>query len=161
MKQNKFYELNETAAKLYQKNLILKENQKVLDYLYSRGLTEKEIIEFGIGFSPFNKTFLANNMINIGEKYSDLMESNLINLDKNNEYYDFFRNRIMFPIKNSNGNIVGFSGRAMSQKELKAKVGLIIDNARNYQIKINKFVTFQKQAFLILFLNLKKNQKYI
>jgi len=99
------------AYEFYLKNT--KEGEIALQYLHNRQLNDDIIKQFHIGLSSEKENIVCKTMVE-SEKYTplDLKEINLIDNDSNNnKYYDLFRGRIMFPIKNLNGNIVGFSGR--------------------------------------------------
>ncbi len=109
--KEKLYRAIEEAAKYFENNLKenTKESAKVLEYLKSRGLTEKSIKDFRIGFIKNDWRLLYNYLKN---KFSDL-EMEKAGLVKKTEkgYYDRFRGRIMFPIADSSGRIIAFSGR--------------------------------------------------
>jgi DNA primase len=95
----------------------LKSNKEAFDYLINRGITKDSIELFGIGYSPTNKEvmkFLLDNHIS----NSIANEYGLIVVD-NNEIYARFIQRITFPIKISNSNIVGFGGRTISNHPAK------------------------------------------
>src|SRR3989339_1428214 len=98
----------EEATKFFEKNLT--ENKKILEYLKSRGLEEKTIGDFKIGFSLLDWRTLFEYLKSKG--FSD-KEIELAGLVKKTEkgFYDRFRGRIMFPISDSSGRIIAFSGR--------------------------------------------------
>ncbi len=97
------------AYEFYLKNT--KEGVVALEYLHNRHLTDDIIRQFQIGLSGEKENIVCKTMID-SNKYTplDLKEINLID-NRDNQYYDLFHGRIMFPIKNLNGNVVGFSGR--------------------------------------------------
>ena len=77
-----------------------------------RGISKEIIDRFDIGLAPSKENLLFNALTNEKNRLPlDLIELGLIKTRKNNEYYDLFRNRIIFPLTNNNGKIVGFSGR--------------------------------------------------
>jgi DNA primase len=88
-----------------------------LSYLEHRGVREDIIRKFGLGYCPANNTAFANTAIKNGFKPEILQKAGLIN--KGN--YDNFTSRIVFPIYNLSGNVVGFSGRRISNDENIAK----------------------------------------
>ena len=102
------YKAYELAVKYYKNNLKTDLGKKALDYLKSRNINEDIINEFDIGVS-LNDNNLTKLLLNKDYKEDMLMDIGLSN--KKDGLYDIFRNRIMFPIHNSNGEPVGFSGR--------------------------------------------------
>ncbi|MBQ8829638.1 MAG: DNA primase [Burkholderiaceae bacterium] len=80
-------------------------------YCLERGLSPETIEKFAIGYSPDSWHGLTQSLKNIDPKY--LKESGLQKEGKNGELYDFFRNRLMFPIRNSRGQTIAFSARTM------------------------------------------------
>jgi len=112
-KKESIYSLNKIAAGYY--NYVLTKHRvggNALKYLLeNRGLNEKLINTFNIGFSPSGGDDLSNYLINKKKfRAGDLVEAGL-SIQKGNRTIDFFRGRIMFPLIDHRGNIVGFSGR--------------------------------------------------
>lgn len=105
------YNVVETATKFYEAHLA--RNPAVMDYLKRRGLKEETIKEFRIGYAPDSWDALDVFLMNKGFSGKEFVESGLgIKSDRReNSYYDRFRNRVMFPITDSAGRVVGFSGR--------------------------------------------------
>lgn len=104
-------DLNMDAAKFYHAVLMTtKVGQKAKEYLYSRGFTDDLLEYFNIGLAPEENNYLYKAM---SKKFDEdtLMQSGLFNLSNSNQVFDAFQNRIMFPLKNDRGDIVGFSGR--------------------------------------------------
>ncbi len=95
-----------------------------LSYLQSRGVREDIIKTFGLGYCPSNNKAFANEAVKKGFKPEILQKAGLIN--KGN--YDNFTSRIVFPIYNLSGNIIGFSGRRISNNESIAKYYNTPDN---------------------------------
>jgi DNA primase len=109
--KEKLYEAMEEATLFFENNLI--KNGEVLQYLKNRGLNEKSIKDFRIGFIKNDWRLLYENLKN---KFSDseLEKAGLIKkTDKG--YYDRFRGRIMFPIADSSGRVIAFSGRIFEE----------------------------------------------
>lgn len=105
-KYSKYYEIMDMANKFYQNNLSSREGTLARKYLEKRKLTKDIITEFGIGLSLNKHDLLTNLLINKG---NSLEELNVIDLANTN--HDTFINRIMFPLANKDGKIIGFSGR--------------------------------------------------
>lgn len=116
--KEKIYKLNSLASKFY--NFLLtkhKIGKQALDYLIKkRGLNNGIIETYSLGFSSSDNSlskFLINKK---GYKSQDLVEAGL-SFIRGGQAYDFFRGRIMFPLSDHRGNIVGFSGRSLSDNE--------------------------------------------
>lgn len=107
-------EMNREAAHFYYERLISPEGRGALDYLLGRGLTPKTIKHFGLGYSPAGWTGLTEVLAKKGYKYEDMEAACLAREGKNGRYYDVFRDRVMFPIIDLRGNVIGFGGRKMS-----------------------------------------------
>ncbi|MFA5987929.1 MAG: DNA primase, partial [Candidatus Paceibacterota bacterium] len=100
--------LLEKASSFYQSNL--QKFPKVIEYLKKRGLTDKTIGDFKIGFSTETWREGYQYLKKTGFTDAEIEKAGL-SIKSKDGYYDRFRNRIMFPICNSSGAVVGFSGR--------------------------------------------------
>lgn len=125
--RSKLYDINEEAAQFFEKNLSDKESGKyVKEYLKKRGLAEKGIKEFRLGYSLDSWRSLFEHLAQLGYKPEDIEKAGLIikkSLTANCQslvakFYDRFRNRIMFPIQDTNGRVVGFTGRIFENPDL-------------------------------------------
>ncbi len=120
-KYTRLYEINQTALEYYQLALThMQSGKPAMDYLINRGLDVHTIQYFEIGFAPNDMDVLYKNL---KTKYQelDLLELGLIKKNTEGNYYDLFRNRIIFPIKNAYGKVVGFSGRIYQKSENEPK----------------------------------------
>ena len=91
-----------------------KEAEDALKYLLDRGLSEDVIKHFNLGYAPRDNN-IALNFFNSNKINLDLMvEAGLLGKNDNGDYYDVFKDRVMFPIKNNQNQVVAFSGRTMS-----------------------------------------------
>jgi DNA primase len=105
------YRLMDLAKNYFQ--LSLKKNNHALTYLVNRKL-EKDIIEkFALGFASNEKNALMNYLMTQGASHNELLAVGLIIKSESGEYFDRFRNRIMFPIMNASGKVIAFGGRSM------------------------------------------------
>lgn len=106
-KYDDLFEIYDIANKYYQNNLLTKDGVKALEYLKKRHINEDIIKEFGIGLSTSSKLYDS-----INKKYGKelLIKSGIIT-ESNNNVYDTFLNRIMFPLYDLDNKVVGFSGR--------------------------------------------------
>lgn len=107
------------ATKIYAEELKSGPVKTPLEYLTNRGLTKTTIEEWQIGFAPEQWRFIQDRLIKQKVAIEELLDVGLVKRksDGGTDTYDRFRNRIMFPIADSNGNIVGFSGRIMGKEQ--------------------------------------------
>ncbi|HZK57107.1 MAG TPA: DNA primase, partial [Clostridia bacterium] len=110
--KNLCYEINRKAGLYFYENLTKKPNP-ALKYLLERGITPKILKSFGLGYSIGSWDSLMQYLQKEGYHLDDIEKCGLIRLGKSDGYYDYFRNRIMFPIFNVRGDVVGFGGRVI------------------------------------------------
>ncbi len=130
-RREKLWQLCRDAAMYYHNVLRSPEGQPGLNYLMGRGLTAATIVRFGLGFAPNRWDGLLTAMQEKGYSLQELQDAGLIRVRKKQrknedgtvtEYdscYDWFRNRVMFPIIDVRGNVIGFGGRVMDGSEPK------------------------------------------
>ncbi|GIK25195.1 MAG: DNA primase [Betaproteobacteria bacterium] len=108
-------ELMARAAKYYKEQL--KASPKAIDYLKGRGLTGEIAARFGLGYAPDG----WQNLAAVFPEYQDksLVDCGLVIEGDAGKRYDRFRDRIMFPILDNRGNVIGFGGRVIGQGEPK------------------------------------------
>lgn len=116
----KFYKIMQDASTYYEfflKNSI--EGKVALEYLHNRKLNDAIIKRFKIGLASKEKDLLFNALTKKEDPCLpiDLIKCGLVNASKHDDYFDVFRNRIVFPIDDFNGNIVGFSGRIYTENK--------------------------------------------
>lgn len=111
LKKQSILEMNKVAARHYFSNL---PNSKVaMEYLTNRGIKENVIKSFGIGYSEDSWNSLYNLLKEKGYEDDLMIESGLVLESKKGTLYDRFRNRIMFPIFDVMGKVIGFGGRVL------------------------------------------------
>lgn len=118
----KYYEINKDAQRFYQAVLTTtKGGEAAKQYLYQRGLTDELIAYFGIGLAPDESDYLYQSL---SPRYDEdtILNVGLFNLSDSGKVFDAFRNRIMFPLTNEAGQVIGFSGRIWTQADSDAKV---------------------------------------
>lgn len=103
-------DLLKSAADFYQRNLF--HDVHTIEYLKGRGITEETAKKFQIGFSPDSWHGLKEIFPNQGYEEPKLEECGLV-IVKDDKRYDRFRNRVMFPIRNPRGKVIGFGARTM------------------------------------------------
>lgn len=114
----KYYQIMKLAMDFYELNLSNSESGlKVLKYLENRGLKEETIKEFNLGYAPNESDILYQYLKSSDISVSDMIELGLVNQAKDGNYYDFFRNRLIFPITNRYGKVVAFSARTLEKKD--------------------------------------------
>jgi DNA primase len=106
--KEKLYKVMEESALYFSRNL--KANQKVLEYLKSRGLNDETIDNFRIGFADDAWRELYSYLISKNWKDNEIEKAGLIKKTEKG-FYDRFRGRIMFPINDSSSRVIAFSGR--------------------------------------------------
>lgn len=108
----KLYEIMQNTTEFYKNNLLKTETGlKALDYLHKRGLDEETIKVFNIGLAPNGYDSLYQVLHELKYNELDMVDLGLVSRSENGSYFDLFKSRIMFPLRNENGNIMGFSGR--------------------------------------------------
>lgn len=112
IKEERLIKVMEDASEFYKFYLKNSDEGKLaLEYLHNRGISDEIIEESEIGLSSINKDYLYLALSKKNHNILDAINLGLIKEDDKDSYYDTFRQRIMFPIKNRYGKVVGFSGR--------------------------------------------------
>lgn len=116
-KRNRLYDINREAAMHFLNNL--SSSQKAQKYLRDRGLSDKTIRAYGLGYSKDSWTDLYDHLTKLGYKEEELLDLNLISKSKNGNYIDRFRDRVMFPIINRNNKVIAFGARGFGDAKPK------------------------------------------
>jgi DNA primase len=115
--KEKILEANTLTTQYYNYLLIKHKNGEIArKYAKQRKLTNHSIETYKLGFAPIGFENLKNFLTKRGFELKDLVKWGLL-VEKNNRIYDKFRNRLMFPIMDHQGEVVGFSGRAIDKNE--------------------------------------------
>ncbi len=116
-----FFKLNKIVSNFYHKSLVEGEEGRVArEYLRKRGLTLDLAKEFQLGYASYGWDTLSKFLVSKKVPYRIAEEIGLIIKKKDKDgYYDRFRERLMFPIKDVEGNVLGFGGRTLTQEEPK------------------------------------------
>ena len=159
--KNDIYAANSEAGRFFHSVLMSPQGKAGLDYFLSRGLSLKTIRHFGLGFAPDDWHTLENHLKEKGFTDYVIGAADLVSKsdkkDKNGKQftYDRFRNRIMFPIINIHGKVIGFSGRAMPGNEKQGGKYINTSDTLCYKITHNMFALnfakkdCSKQAILV------------
>jgi len=144
-------ELNKQAAKYYYYQLRTENGRQAMDYLTGRELSDETIKKFGLGFANKYSDDLYKYLKKQGVSDELLKESGLVNVDEKHGMYDKFWNRVIFPIMDVNGRVIGFGGRVMGDgkpKYLNSPETKVFDKSRNlYGLNIAR--TSRKKCLLV------------
>jgi len=111
------YEINLSAAEYFYENL--KESEVAIDYLKKRSLSGAEAKKFFLGYAKDSWDSLFKHLLKKGYKESDILNAGLIKSSDNGKYYDFYRNRVMFPIFDTRNRVIAFGGRTLGDSKSK------------------------------------------
>ncbi|WP_027625054.1 DNA primase [Clostridium lundense] len=113
----KLYKINVEAARYFFSNL--RKDRKSRSYLLARGIAEKTINNFGLGYALDSWDGLLRFLKGKGYSELDMLEAGLIIKSKKGSFYDRFRNRIIFPVFDYRGRVIGFGGRVLDDSKPK------------------------------------------
>lgn len=114
----RLYEANRLAARFYHDLLYTPEGEEALAYLHARGVDDRLIRRFGLGYSPNARNDLVTFLKSKGFSNEELLQAGLAVMGDHGAR-DFFRNRVMFPIISANGQVLAFGGRVLDKTEPK------------------------------------------
>lgn len=117
--KRKIYEMNKLAAKEFYKNLNSEEGISARLYLKNREIKKETVVKFGIGYAKKEWDSIYRLLLKNGYKKDEILKSSLCKEGKNGRIYDFFRDRVMFPVFDIRGNVVAFSGRVLGEEKPK------------------------------------------
>ena len=133
--QERLWALSKEAARFFNAQLYSPLGREGLEYAKKRGMPQSTLTKFGIGFAPDSWDALTKAMLAKGYTEEELKESGLVSVSqKNGRIYDRFRNRLMFPIIDVRGNVIGFGGRVMDDstpKYLNSPESIIFNKRKN------------------------------
>lgn len=139
------------AAKFYYACLNSDKGKAAKNYLLSRGLSEGIITKFGLGFSPNEWDSVLKHLLTKGFSKSEILDAGLTVANKSGGFYDRFRNRIMFPIFDKRGSVIGFGGRVMDDsmpKYLNSPETSIFNKSRNL-FALNFYKKNEKERIIL------------
>ena len=135
--QERLWALHKEAARFFHSQLYAPIGQEALQYALGRGMNKYILTTFGVGFAPESWDSLCKAMRAKGYTDEELKESGLVTVSqKNGNLYDRFRGRLMFPIIDVRGNVIGFGGRIIKKdtdtaKYLNSPETLIFNKRKN------------------------------
>ena len=112
-RREKLLTINKQAARTFHRWLYAPEGAEGLAYLQRRGLSRRTLTSFGLGFAPNRWDALIQELGQQGYDKRDLLDAGLAVSNQDGRIYDRFRNRVMFPIIDIRGEVIGFGGRVM------------------------------------------------
>ncbi len=111
--KNRIYDINKETGRFFHSCLMSEQGVWAREYLLGRGLSLTTIKRFGLGAAPDSWDSLIKHLKSKGYTIDEMIAANVVGKSQKGTYYDRFRKRVMFPIINIRGNVIGFSGRAM------------------------------------------------
>lgn len=112
--QERLRELLESAVTFFRHHLIQTEPGKaVREYLYKRGITDATIEMFELGYAPDSWDSNMNHLVERGYQMGDIQEAGMVSERESGGFYDRFRHRLMFPIRDVRGRMAGFGARVL------------------------------------------------
>ncbi len=152
--QERLWALHKEAARFFHSKLYEPVGKKALEYALGRGMSRSILTTFGVGYAPDSWDSMVKAMRAKGYTDEELKESGLVTVSqKNGNLFDRFRDRLMFPIIDVRGNVIGFGGRIIGSDPNAAKYlnspETVIFNKRKNLFGLN-LAKKSKQGFLIL-----------
>ena len=133
-KRARMLALNKDAARFFYEQLSTPEGRRAGEYMARRRISPATAKHFGLGFAPNTWDSLRNAMERKGYTGQELFEAGLVRRGKSGGFYDTFRDRLMFPVIDVRGNVIGFSGRILGDGEPKymnSPETLVFNKSRN------------------------------
>ena len=120
--QERLWALHKEAARFFHSQLYAPVGKAALEYAFGRGMSKGILTTFGVGYAPDTWDSLVKAMKAKGYTEEELKESGLVSVSqKNGNIFDRFRDRLMFPIIDVRGNVIGFGGRIIKKDSDAAK----------------------------------------
>jgi len=154
-KKEKLYELNNLVANYYRECLFeTNQGKKVINYFKKRGINDISVEKYKLGYALPGWDVLTNFLKKKGHSYEELIKAGLIKKSKiEGKYIDYFRDRIIFPIFNLSGRVMGFGGRVLDSslpKYINSPETLIYNKGSNlYSLNFAK-EDIRKKNYIII-----------
>ena len=133
-KRTRMLALNRDAARYFHEQLSAPGADAAHDYIAKRRIGRRMVTAFGLGFAPNGWSGLLDAMRDKGYTDYEMLDAGLVRHGKSGGFYDTFRNRLMFPVIDVRGNVIGFSGRVLGDGEPKymnSPETLVFNKSRN------------------------------
>lgn len=127
------HKINEDTRAFFQRTLASAQGASAREYLEQRGLDKQAIEAFGVGLSPSDGESLKNHLVREGYSQEELVSAGVVRAGDDGVNHDLFRGRLMFPIRDAHGNLVGFGARTLDGSEpkyLNSPQGPLFDKSR-------------------------------
>ena len=127
------HKINEDTRAFFQRTLASAQGASAREYLEQRGLDKQVIEAFGVGLSPSDGESLKNHLVREGYSQEELASAGVVRTGDDGVNHDLFRGRLMFPIRDAHGNLVGFGARTLDGSEpkyLNSPQGPLFDKSR-------------------------------
>jgi DNA primase len=157
-RKDEAYRLNQKVTEYFKKCLRDSIGQNARNYLDKRGLSPEEVELFDIGFAPEGFQNLKTDLLHSAYEEELAIELGILKKNDKGNVYDFYRNRVMFPIKDASGRIVGYSGRTLATgpdsteaKYINSPNSLIYDKGRQiYNLFLSQEeIRNQRKVFIV------------
>ena len=133
-KRARILALNKDAARFFYSQISAPGGGAACEYMAKRRISPPTAKNFGLGFAPDTWSSLADAMKTKGYSEYEMLDAGLVKRGKNGGIYDLFRNRLMFPVIDVRGNVIGFSGRILGDGEpkyLNTPETMVFNKSRN------------------------------
>lgn len=130
----RIHALNRDAARYFYDCLIAPGGVPAREYILSRKITPSTARTFGLGYAPDSRPGLRSAMLEKGYTDRELLAADLIRPSERGGYYDTFRNRLVFPVIDTSGKVIGFSGRLLGDgkpKYLNSKETVVFNKSKS------------------------------
>ncbi len=118
MKQ-RLLEINKESARFFREQLYLPSAKEAQEYVKKRAFDKETLKTYGIGFAPDAWDQLIRHLHSLGYGKDEMVQAGVATFSKNGRHIDRFRNRLMFPIIDVRGNVIGFGGRILGEGNVK------------------------------------------
>ena len=148
----KVYKVNEFTAKYYHENLYRPESKMAQEYIKKRKLSNETLKAFQIGFSgKFDE--LYRELKKQGFEDREILESGLVNKNERGQFFDQYRNRLMFPICDVRGRVIAFGGRVLDDskpKYINSPENVVYSKGRHlYGLNVAKKYDIKKRLLIV------------
>lgn len=118
--KDRLFKINQSAARFFCESLIGPQGETAREYANKRGLTKDIILRFGIGYAPNSWESLKQHLLSQGFSEKEMTDAGvLVHNAERGSTYDTYRNRLIFPIQNVAGSVIGFGGRVLDDSKPK------------------------------------------
>jgi DNA primase, catalytic core len=118
-RRTRMLELNRAAARFFYEQLVAPTGRTAQEYAEKRAISGVMVRAFGLGYAPDSWNALTDAMEKLGYTRPEMLDAGLVRAGKSGGVYDYFRSRLMFPVIDVRGSVIGFSGRVLGDGEPK------------------------------------------